>query len=185
MKTYVVLIRGVNVGGKSKISMATLRQQLEAAGMHDVRTYINSGNVLLRSELDAPKLSAVIDKLIADNFSLQSVSNKTLVLTVEQLQRIIAQKPPGFGEQPDKYYSDIIFMMGITAKEAMQVFSPREGVDTVWQGEGVVYSQRLGAERTKSRLGKIVGTPLYRFMTIRSWGTATKLLALLEEAGDA
>jgi uncharacterized protein (DUF1697 family) len=72
--------------------------------------------------------------------------------------------------------------MGIDAKTAMKVFDPRPGVDQVWPGAGVIYSQRLSAQRTKSRLGKIVGTPAYKSMTIRSWSTTTKLLDLLDEA---
>ena len=59
----------------------------------------------------------------------------------------------------------------------MTVFSPREGVDHVWPGAGVIYSQRLSAQRTKSRLGKIVGTPAYGSMTIRNWATTTKLVS--------
>ena len=47
--------------------------------------------------------------------------------------------------------------MGIDARTAMKVFDPRPGVDEVWPGTGVIYSQRLSAQRTKSRLGKIVG----------------------------
>jgi len=47
--------------------------------------------------------------------------------------------------------------MGIDAHEAMAVFSPRDGVDTVWPGTGVIYSQRLSARRTESRLNRIVG----------------------------
>ncbi|HUC20941.1 MAG TPA: hypothetical protein VMR98_05640, partial [Candidatus Polarisedimenticolaceae bacterium] len=65
--------------------------------------------------------------------------------------------------------------------QAMSVFSPREGVDKVWPGDGVIYSQRLSSQRTKSRLSKIVGTPAYKSMTIRSWNTTTKLLKILEE----
>jgi len=61
----------------------------------------------------------------------------------------------------------------------MAVFDPREGVDKVWPGDGVIYSQRLSSLRTKSRLGKIVGTPAYKSMTIRSWGTTTKLLEIV------
>jgi uncharacterized protein (DUF1697 family) len=45
----------------------------------------------------------------------------------------------------------------------------------------VVYSQRLSAQRTKSRLSKIVGTVPYKSMTIRSWQTTQKLLAMLEK----
>jgi uncharacterized protein (DUF1697 family) len=70
--------------------------------------------------------------------------------------------------------------MGITATQAMTVFNPREGVDEVWPGRGVVYSQRLSAQRTRSRLSSIVGTEPYRSMTIRSWRTVTKLVELLD-----
>ena len=63
----------------------------------------------------------------------------------------------------------------------MKVFDPREGVDAVWPGKGVIYHQRLSARRTKSRLSKVVGTPAYKAMTIRSWATTSKLLELLEQ----
>ena len=67
----------------------------------------------------------------------------------------------------------------------MQVFDPRPGVDEVWPGTGVIYSQRLSAQRTKSRLSKIAFSPHYKSMTIRSWATTTKLAELVEapEAG--
>jgi uncharacterized protein (DUF1697 family) len=55
----------------------------------------------------------------------------------------------------------------------------------VWPGPGVVYSQRLSAERTKSRLNRIVGTPEYRSMTIRTWNTALKLLEILKNRARA
>jgi uncharacterized protein (DUF1697 family) len=108
-----------------------------------------------------------------------------LVLTKDQLQAVIDNKPAGFGEEPDKYHSDVIFLMGINEVEAMAVFDPREGVDKVWLGKGVIYSQRLSALRTKSRLGKIVGTTPYRSMTIRNWNTTTKLLALLQHDSES
>ena len=80
------------------------------------------------------------------------------------------------------YHSDAIFLMGIDADAAMEVFDPRPGVDSVWPGDGVIYSQRLSAERTKSRLSKIVGTKAYKSMTIRSWTTTMALLELLERS---
>jgi uncharacterized protein (DUF1697 family) len=98
-----------------------------------------------------------------------------------QLQAIIDKKPKGFGEQPEKYHSDAIFLMGIDSAQALPAFNPREEVDQVWPGDRVIYSQRLSSERTKSRLGKIVGTPAYQSMTIRNWNTTTKLLELLRK----
>jgi len=181
MKTYVVLLRGINVGGKNKISMAALKLFLEEQGFTEVITYIQSGNVILQSTLDARKLTQKIEKGLPSAFKLDSPLIKVLALTTEQLQRIVNNRPKGFGEQPTRYHSDAIFLIGIDSAHAISVFDPREGVDNVWPGPGVIYSQRLSANRTKSRLNKIMGTPLYQSMTIRSWKTTTKLGAMLEE----
>jgi uncharacterized protein (DUF1697 family) len=81
-----------------------------------------------------------------------------------------------------KYHSDAIFLMDIDADQVMPILNPREGVDKVWPGDGVIYSQRLSAERTKSRLNRIMASPLYKSMTIRSWSTTTKLLDLLKDS---
>ena len=72
----------------------------------------------------------------------------------------------------------------LTAKKAMRVVELREGVDEAWPGTGAVYFARRGAERTKSRMSRIVGTPEYQLMTIRSWATTTKLRALVDETTD-
>jgi uncharacterized protein (DUF1697 family) len=181
MKTYVILLRGINVGGKNKVPMADLRKRLEDLGFSNVSTYIASGNVILDSPKRPDEIQAQIEKALIESFRLDSELIKVLVLSRSQLQAVIDNKPEGFGEQPQKYHSDAIFLMGIDADQAMAVFDPREGVDMVWPGDGVIYSQRLSAERTKSRLGRIVGTPPYKSMTIRSWNTTTKLLKILKE----
>lgn len=181
MKTYLVLLRGINVGGKNKIAMAELRKCLEDLGFQNVMTYIQSGNVILRSRLAASTVAEKIEDALPRQFKLDSTLIRVHVLTSHEFEKIIAEKPAGFGEHPEKYHSDVIFLMGISSKEAMAVFDPRDGVDTVWSGDGAIYSQRLSAQRTKSRLGKIVGTKPYKAMTIRSWNTVTKLQKLLKE----
>ncbi len=181
MHTYVILIRGINVGGKNKVPMTGLSTCLEELGCSNVSTYIASGNVILETGKRPDELQAQIEAALPESFKLDSELIKVLVLTRKQLQAIIDNKPKGFGEQPEKYHSDAIFLMGIDSAQAMPVFDPREGVDNVWPGDGVIYSQRLSAQRTKSRLSKIVGTPVYQSMTIRSWNTTTKLLKILEE----
>ena len=180
MKAYLILLRGINVGGRNPVPMARLRTLLEDLGYQDVSTYIASGNVLLRSDRTPAAVKAEIEAALPMTFDLHSERLDVLVLTGDQLHAVIAEKPKGFGGQPETYSSDAIFLIGIDAAEAMQVFDPKPGVDTVWAGNGVIYSQRLSAQRTKSRLGKIVGTPAYKSMTIRNWNTTTKLLELLE-----
>lgn len=181
MNAYLILLRGINVGGKNKILMADLKKCLEELGFSDVSTYIASGNVILKSDKSANKIQAQIEEALPKSFKLDSELIKVLVLTRKQIQTVIDNKPEGFGDEPKKYHSDAIFLMGIDVAEAMRVFDPREGVDKVWKGDGVIYSQRLSSQRTKSRLGKIVGTPAYKSMTIRSWNTTTKLLELLRK----
>jgi uncharacterized protein (DUF1697 family) len=181
MNTYVILMRGINVGGKNKISMAKLKQFLEEEGFDNVITYIQSGNVIVQSKLAAKTITKRIEEGLPKTFKLDSSLIKVLVLTDKQFQKVVDHKPKSFGDQPDKYHSDAIFLMDIDADEAMSVFSPKEGVDEIWPGDGVIYSQRLSAQRTKSRLNKIVGTPAYQSMTIRSWSTTTKLLERLKK----
>jgi len=180
MTTYLALLRGINVGGKNKVPMATLREELEELGFTDVRTYIASGNVILSSTDGAKAVRERIEAMLPKRFSLHSELVRVKVLTRTQLRKVVEERPTGFGDSPDTFHSDAIFLMDITAKQAMAVFDPREGVDEVTAGTGVIYSQRLTAERTKSRLGKIVGTPAYASMTIRSWRTTTKLLELMD-----
>ena len=180
MTSYLVLIRGINVGGKNKVPMAELRSMLEELGYDAVSTYIASGNALLRSGKSARTIASEIERALPARFRLDSEAIKVLVLTHDQLRNVIRQKPDGFGDEPEKYHSDAIFLMDVPPDDAMAVFRPREGVDRVWPGPGVVYSQRLSAERTKSRLSRIMLSPLYQSMTIRSWSTTTKLLELLD-----
>ena len=182
MTSYLVLLRGINVGGRNKVSMAGLRQLLADLGYSDVSTYIASGNVLLHSDRSPAEVKEQIEEALPRAFHLDSDLIAVLVLTHAQLRAIVDHKPEGFGEQPARYHSDAIFLMGIEAATAMDAFDPRPGVDRVWPGDGVVYSQRLSAQRTKSRLNKVMASPAYKSMTIRSWATTIALLELLERA---
>jgi uncharacterized protein (DUF1697 family) len=128
------------------------------------------------------QINAQIETALPGAFNRDSELIETLVLTRKQLEVIVDYKPDGFGEHPEKFHSDAVFLIGIHSAEAMRVFDPREGVDRVWPGDGVIYSQRLSALRTKSRLSEIVGTLAYKSMTIRSWTTTTTLLEMLRKA---
>ena len=179
MTRYLALLRGISVGGKNKVPMAGLRALLEELGFSNVATHIASGNVILSSDRPPGEIKREIEAALPRTFRLDSELVAVLVLSGAQLQAVVDHKPDGFGQQPELYHSDAIFLMGIDAATAIQVFDPRPGVDSVWPGDGVIYSQRLSAQRTRSRLNKIMGSPVYKSMTIRSWTTTTALLELL------
>ena len=184
MTSYLVLLRGINVGGKNKVPMAALRTVLEDVGFSNVATYIASGNVFLDSDRTAARIATTIEAALPKSFKLDAELIRVAVLSEDDLEAVVEQRPKGFGDEPAKYHSDAIFLMGIDAEEAMAVFSPREGVDKVWPGDGVIYHQRLSAQRTKSRLNRIMGTPVYASATIRSWQTTMALLDLMRKRSE-
>lgn len=177
MNMYAVLIRGINVGGNNAVPMGELRDCLHKAGFTKVSTHLNSGNVILESDKSAALVEKMISEILVSRFALDARANKVLVLSREQLLTVVDSKPTGFGEQPEKYYYDVIFLIDIDTETAIQVFQPRKGIDEVWQGRSVIYSSRLAAERNRSRLNRVAGTDAYKSMTIRTLNTVVKLLA--------
>ena len=177
-KRYVALLRGINVGGRNKVAMADLRAAFEAHGYGDVSTYIQSGNVLFAADGPQGSLEADLEAMLERRLGIPLV---VVLRSHVQLRNVVSKAPDGFGEQPDRYHSDVIFLKApLSSKQAMLVVDLREGVDQAWTGAGVLYFARLSERRTQSRMSRIVGTPEYKQMTIRSWATTTKLLSLLD-----
>ena len=104
---------------------------------------------------------------------------KVVLLTKGQLEGVVENAPEEFGS-PD-YKCDVIFLRRpLTAKNTFGLFEMKEGVDSAWAGRGVVYFARLASRASSSRLSRIVMTPEYKNMTIRSWSTTEKLLLLMD-----
>ena len=179
MNQYLVLLRGINVGGKNIIKMADLKAGFEAMGFSNVVTYIQSGNVLFRSdEKDKALLTASIEKGLSKRFNFEA---KIVVISQKELAAIVRDAPDGFGGEEDIFRYDVIFLKEpLTPKEAMKSVNVREGVDTAHAGKHALYFSRLISRASQSHLTKIIGLPVYQNMTIRNWNTTTKLLALME-----
>jgi uncharacterized protein (DUF1697 family) len=174
---YLALLRGINVGGRNLLKMADLREAFEAMRFDDVATYIQSGNVLFRAPRQKrAELGGRIEATLRRRFGIEL---KVVLLTEAQLKAVVDAAPRGFGD--DSHLCDVIFLRPpLTAKEAMGVVETRDGVDAAWMGKGVLYFSRLAERASGSRLSKVVARAEYRNMTIRSWSTVTKLLALME-----
>jgi uncharacterized protein (DUF1697 family) len=99
--------------------MASLKKCLEELGFSNVLTYIASGNVILDSDKPTDEAKVQIEKALPASFKLDNALIKVLVLTRDQLQAVVDNKPAGFGEQPETYHSDAIFLMGIDAAQAI------------------------------------------------------------------
>ncbi|MDB5083637.1 MAG: hypothetical protein JWN30_523 [Bacilli bacterium] len=87
---YIALLRGINVGGKNIIKMADLRHTFETLGFKQVKTYIQSGNVLFESDDDEDSLRQRIEHEIESDFG---ISLTVILRTVEEIERIIENCP--------------------------------------------------------------------------------------------
>jgi uncharacterized protein (DUF1697 family) len=176
---YVALLRGINVGGNNKVDMRSLKETFENVGMTDVTTYINSGNVIFRSSLRsreaiAKKLEAAIKK----DFGLEI---RVLIRDLASMRRINKALPDNWTNDASMR-CDVVYLWKEFDRPAIVndlKFKP-EIEDVVYVPGAIIW--RVDRDnQTRSGLQKVVGTDLYRGVTIRNCNTARKLLALMEQ----
>ena len=91
METYISLLRGINVSGQKKVNMKELKEVYEGLGLENVRTYIQSGNVVFNhKKTPVKKLIANLEQAIAENFGFDV---PVQIRTKAELERIIAENP--------------------------------------------------------------------------------------------
>src|SRR4051812_15074952 len=102
---YVALLRGVNVGGNTKVNMAELRAVCERLGFENVKTYINSGNVVFETgKANTDKLAVQIHDAILSEFGIDT---SVMVRTAAELQQVVANNP--FDGQFDNHKNMHVF----------------------------------------------------------------------------
>ncbi len=130
MNVYVALLRGVNVGGRSKVDMQELRRQFERLGCSDVRTYINSGNVIFRDRRRSSTLTRVLEEALRRRVAVRSLA---------EVQKLCSRIPAGWTN--DKVQkTDVAFLLDGPGEELWNVLRkdlpPRYSHD--WGGEATV-----------------------------------------------
>lgn len=95
MKRYIAFLRGVNISGRNKVTMAELKQGVERLGYEEVKTYLNSGNVIFSSdENDIGSISKRIVMMIKKQFDLEI---PVFVIAKEELEDILRNAPDWWG----------------------------------------------------------------------------------------
>jgi uncharacterized protein (DUF1697 family) len=174
---FVALLRGVNVGGSNVVSMAQLRAVFEEAGFGSVRTYINSGNVIFSTdETDREVLARRAESGIAERFGLHV---RVLLRDAAEVAAIVAAIPCDWAND-DRQKCDVLFLWPEVDRPAIiDEVGARLGVDDLRYVAGAMISRVSRADVGRSGLLKLMGSPLYRQMTIRNCNTARKLLELM------
>ena len=177
---YVALLRGINVGGNSIISMADLKACVEGLGHRRVRTYINSGNVIFQSpSTDARKLETDLEAALAPRFK---VPIAMVARSHAEMQRTLAHVPAGWLTADHLRRYMIFLRHTIDRPELVKRFTFKPEIETLTYAPWTLFwSVRLDSV-TKSALSKqLIGRAVFQDMTMRNLNTLQKLCALMDE----
>lgn len=172
--TYVCLIRGINVGGRNIIKMDRLRKAFEALGYEDVRTYLQSGNVVFKAADRASEdLSRKIEKMILDEFGFPA---SVIVKTPEEIQQAIKRNPFLKGKRIDVSKLHVTFLDRAPEKAAFKgldalIVSPEQ---FRYSGKEIYLYCPNGygqSKLTNNTLERVLSTKA----TTRNWNTVNKV----------
>jgi uncharacterized protein (DUF1697 family) len=176
---YVALLRGINVGGKALVDMKQLKTTFEGAGLANVKTYINSGNVVFTGGgKDRARLRRKIERAIADDFGL----DVTVMLRDTDELRVVVETLPKTWTNDTKHKCDVLFSDEFTSPKSVDLLPLTKGIEETRFAPGAVVCRVARAKQSKSKLTRLAGTDLYQRMTARNCNTARKLYELAREA---
>jgi len=172
--TYIALLRGVNVGGNNKIDMKQLRAAFLEAGYVNVRTYINSGNVIFSSDRDAETVQSNCEAAISERFGLNIA---VALLTAEELEDALAHAPDWWGLRDDAKHNAIFVIPPATAKDVCAEVGEikPEYEKCAYYGKLIFWSAPMETF-SRTRWGTVSKRTAYQKITIRNSNTAFKLL---------
>jgi len=173
---YAAFLRGINVGGHNKIKMETLREMFAALGFENVKTYINSGNVIFETvKTDDVRLASKIEKAIQAEFSLNI---KVMVRTIAEIEEIINNNPFDGQFENDKDLH-VLFLEEYLAEEKRELLLSNNNENEMFavQDREIFCLLRVGF--SDSLLGKdYIGKKLKVSATARNWRTVNKISEL-------
>jgi len=179
---YVALLRGINVGGNNKVDMKKLKTTFESLGFTNVVTYINSGNIIFRDISNEPDaIVNEIEKAMVTDFQLPI---RVLVRSYKDIGTI-CDKLPLTWVKNELMRTDVMFLWKeFDSPEIIQQLQINP-VDNVMYEQGAVLWHVAGKDYNKSGMSKLVGTKLYRNMTIRNVNTVRKLHQIMTTISKA
>jgi uncharacterized protein (DUF1697 family) len=171
--TYVAFLRAVNVGGTGIVSMAAIKQALDQLGLVDVRTYLNSGNVIFSGPAsDEAKMATRIEKAIEQRAGLAA---NVLVLTRAALKKVVEAIPVGWVDDKQMRCYVLLLWKEVDDQTILSQLPSKPEIEDLKYTPGAVIWRIDRKNLSKSRFTRIIGTPLYKQITIRSANTVRKL----------
>jgi uncharacterized protein (DUF1697 family) len=178
---YVALLRGINVGGKNKVPMAVLTEVFEGVGHTEVRTYINSGNVVF----DAPRMRVadLAEELEAAIETKFGFAVRVLVLRGSAVTKIADELPDDWVNDEHSSCNVLYLLPERASPKALDAFNHNPAYEDARYCAGAILSRVDRSNLSRSALHKLISTDrdLYNHTTIRNCNTARKLAAMVAQ----
>jgi uncharacterized protein (DUF1697 family) len=176
-KTYVALLRGINVGGNNMIRMSALKVSFERLGFKDVATYINSGNVLFKTkEADPRKLETKIEKMLAQDH----LACKVVIRSADEMASLVKKLPKDWTGDKEWRYNVIFLRHTIDAKSIIADLKPKPDIEKVIYVPGTLLWSARFKDVTRTTMLKLPSHKLFQDMTVRNLNTTKKLHELMQ-----
>jgi len=174
---YVALLRGINVGGKAKVEMARLKICFEGLGLTSVATYMNSGNVLFETGAkDRKRLIGRIERAIEKEFGFRV----PLVLRTSAELARVTKSIPRTWVTDQRMRCDIMFLWPEADSRSILGKVPvRLELEDLKYVPGALVWRIDRCDAGKSKVSKVIGSDLYKQLTIRNINTVRKLEGLM------
>jgi uncharacterized protein (DUF1697 family) len=180
MTIYIALLRGINVGGKNRIKMADLKQVFEAIGLCEVQTYIQSGNVLFKSNEKEGELLKKMEQAIEKTFGFPI---SVILRTAGELECIISNCPFSKEEVLEAEASSeveslyVSLMANTPQQEKLEILKSYSSENDKYMIKGrevfLLFKHSIRNSKLANNLQKL-GVP----STVRNWKTINKLALL-------
>lgn len=179
---YVALLRGINVGGKNKVDMKRLKEAFMEAGMKSVSTYINSGNVIfIDNQRTKAEIAGILEEVILHYFQLEI---KVLIRSIDDFKDMIKILPTTW-KNDQEMKCDVLFLWEeIDQGAILNELTIKPEIDTVLYTPGAILWSVDKRNVTRSGLSKLVGTNLYKKMTIRNVNTTRKIYDIMQDTKE-
>ena len=176
MKKYVALLRGINIGGKNKIKMSELKSAFEMAGLTEVRTVLNSGNIIFSSEADMNE--EIIENIILEHFKMKI---PVYLMKIEDLEDILAHSPKWWNTGKKDRYDNLIFI--IPPAKSSDVYSeigePKKGLEKIEGYKEVIFWSFSRKDYQKTNWwSKTASANIGAKLTIRTANTVRKIVKM-------
>lgn len=179
MVRYIAFLRGINISGKNKVPMVELKEGFEKLGLLEVKTYLNSGNVIFSSDTyDIGSFTNQIETMLKNQFQFDI---PVFIISKEELEDVLHNAPDWWGSENKEIYDNLILIIPpVTFDEVFnKIGEPKKELEKIENYKDVVFWSFNRKDYQKTNWwSKTASANISNRLTIRTANTIRKIVGM-------